>query len=254
MENFGNIKDTFNNLIIESVITKDKRGKQLFSKYIKLIKEDKNLNDQYFIYKNLQNTKFNDEQEAKDFIKENVELLKSIDTKSNTSLLNLLKGKKIYKENNELYEHINFLVNTKKSPSNLSKINESINFIKNRMMISEDSEGTTSFEMVSLPPSILSNLAKNKLNSRLSELNETEQEIVTTILNGSEDNKVELFKKLKKECITMIDSKLSESIDLGLKDKLLKVKDKLLNMDYDVSTFESDINRVYNLKESVSSN
>ena len=84
--------------------------------------------------------------------------------------------------------------------------------------------------------------------------NETEQEIVTTILNGSEDNKVDLFKKLKKECITIIDNKLSESIDLELKDKLLKVKDKLLNMDYDVTTFESDINRVYNLKESVSSN
>lgn len=254
MENFGNIKDTFNNLVIESVITKDKKGKELFSKYIKLIKEDKNLNDQYFIYKNLQNTKFSDEQEAKDFIKENVELLKSIDTKSNKSLLKLLEGKKINKENNELYEHINFLVKTKKTPSNLSKINESINFIKDTMIVSEGNVETSNFEMVSLPPSILTNLAKNKLNSRLSELNETEQEIVTTILNGSEDNKVDLFKKLKKECITIIDNKLSESIDLELKDKLLKVKDRLLNMDYDVTTFESDINRVYNLKESVSSN
>ena len=254
MENFGNIKDTFNNLVIESVITKDKKGKQLFSKYIKLIKEDKNLNDQYFIYKNLQNTKFSDELEAKDFIKENIELLKSIDTKSNKYLLKLLEGKKINQENNELYEHINFLVNTKKSPSNLSKINESINYIKDTMMITEGSEETSNFEMISLPPSVLTHLAKNKLNNRLSELNETEKEIVTTILNGSEENKVELFKKLKRECITIIDNKLSESIELELKDKLLKVKDKLLNMDYDVSTFESDINKVYNLKESVSSN
>jgi hypothetical protein len=33
--------------------------------------------------------------------------------------------------------------------------------------------------------------------------------------------------KLKRECIDGIDTKLNESSDLDLKDKLLKVKDKL---------------------------
>ena len=43
MENFGNIKDTFKNLVIESVIKKDKKGKKLFSKFLKTIKENKTL-------------------------------------------------------------------------------------------------------------------------------------------------------------------------------------------------------------------
>ena len=30
MENFGNIKDTFKNLVVESVIKKDEKGKKLF--------------------------------------------------------------------------------------------------------------------------------------------------------------------------------------------------------------------------------
>ena len=30
MENFGNIKDTFEKIIFESVITKDEKGKKLF--------------------------------------------------------------------------------------------------------------------------------------------------------------------------------------------------------------------------------
>ena len=54
MENFGNIKDTFKTIVIESILKKEKSGKELFSKFVKLIKEDKTLTNQYLIYKNLQ--------------------------------------------------------------------------------------------------------------------------------------------------------------------------------------------------------
>jgi len=78
MNNFGNIKDTFKNLVIESVIKKDNKGKKLFSKFLKTIKENKTLKDQYLIYSNLQNTKFDTETEAREFIKENISLLKKL--------------------------------------------------------------------------------------------------------------------------------------------------------------------------------
>ena len=74
MENFGNIKDTFKDIVIESVLKKEKGGKKLFSKFIKLIKENNTLSDQYLIYKNLQTKKFDDTSEAKDYIKENISL------------------------------------------------------------------------------------------------------------------------------------------------------------------------------------
>ena len=106
MENFGNIKDTFKKIIIESTIKKDNVGKKLFTKYLKTLKENKTLRDQFLIYKNLETKKFDDRFEAKEYLKENIELLKSIGKKnldeSNNYLLKLLKGKKIVKENDEL--------------------------------------------------------------------------------------------------------------------------------------------------------
>ena len=35
MENFGNIKDTFKDIVIESVLKKENGGKKLFSKFVK---------------------------------------------------------------------------------------------------------------------------------------------------------------------------------------------------------------------------
>ena len=112
MENFGNIKDTFKTIVIESILKKEKSGKELFSKFVKLIKEDKTLTNQYLIYKNLQTKKFDDSSEAKDYIKENITLLKSLNEnkviESNEKLINILSGKNIIKENDEFYSHIDF--------------------------------------------------------------------------------------------------------------------------------------------------
>ena len=71
MENFGNIKDTFKNIVVESVLRKDKEGKKVFSKFLKTLKENKTLSDQYLIYKNLQTKKFDDGGQAREYIKEN---------------------------------------------------------------------------------------------------------------------------------------------------------------------------------------
>ena len=78
MENFGNIKDTFKQLMIESIINKDEKGKKLFNKFLKTIGENKTLKEQYLIYSNLQNRKFDDSSESKEYIKENITLLKSL--------------------------------------------------------------------------------------------------------------------------------------------------------------------------------
>ena len=48
--------------------------------------------------------------------------------------LKLLKGNKIIKENQEFYNKISYLVNTEKTPSNIKKINETINYIVKNML------------------------------------------------------------------------------------------------------------------------
>ena len=50
MDNFGNIKDTFNNILSNSLLNKDEKGKKLFSKYIKTLKEDDKLRNEYLIF------------------------------------------------------------------------------------------------------------------------------------------------------------------------------------------------------------
>jgi hypothetical protein len=214
MSNFGNIKDTFKNLVIESTIKKDIKGKKLFSKFLKTIKENETLKNQYLIYSNLQNTKFDDKTEAIDFVKENISLLKGLNeehiNKGNEFFLKILKGNEIVKENQEFYNKITYLVNTKKTPSNIKKINETINFIVNPMLEKEVTTEEVVTESVDLPPSVLTKLAVNKFNSRYSNISESEKEIIKTVLNGSNEDKEEIFNKLKRECIDAIDNKLNE--------------------------------------------
>ena len=66
---------------------------------------------------------------------------------------------------------------------------------------------------------------------------------------GEEDKK-NLYDELVRECIDTIDSKLNES-DIELKGKLLSAKDKLLRMSYNEETYNTDISKIYNLKQSV---
>lgn len=254
MNNFGNIKDTFKNLVIESVIKKNDKGKKLFSKFLKTIKENKTLKDQYLIYSNLQNTKFDDSVEAREFVKENISLLKKLNkehiTKGNDFFLKLLKGNEIIKENDSFYKDILFLVESEITPFNVKKVNESINNIIKVMLEKDETEEVVT-ESIDLPPSVLTKLAVNKFNSKFSDITETEKEIIKTVLNGSNENKEETFNKLKRECIDTIDNKLNESSDLDLKDKLLKVKDKLLNTNFSLDNFNTDISKIYDLNESI---
>ena len=40
MENFGTIKDTFNNILAEAIIKKNNKGKKLFTSYLILLNQD----------------------------------------------------------------------------------------------------------------------------------------------------------------------------------------------------------------------
>lgn len=254
MKNFGNIKDTFKQLMVESIINKDDKGKKLFNKFLKTISENKTLKEQYLIYSNLQNKKFDDSSEAKEYIKENISLLKSLNKKhvesGNEYFSKLLKGVTLVKENESLYKDINFLVDNNKTASNIDEIQKSINNISKRML-EKDVEETVVRESVGLPPSMLANILVTKFNTKYSEINETEKEIIKTVLNGNKTEKKSLFESIKRECINNIDNKLNESSDIEIKDKLLKVKDKLLTTNFDYENFNSQISKIYNLKESI---
>lgn len=254
MKNFGNIKDTFNSILAESIIKKNEEGKKLFNVYLKTLKENEELRKQYLIYKNLSTKSFDDAADAKDYIKENINLLKNLNQKEldkgMKKLNTLLEGKEISTENTTLYDTINVLVNTKKSPSTLDTIRESINVIKERMLEREEIVKEDK-DVVSLPPSVLTQMATSRFNTKYADITEEEKSILKTVLNGSEEDRQTVYNTLKTECIDTIDNKLNEDIDLDLKDKILKVKDKLLRMSYNPDEYVKDIDKVYELKKSV---
>jgi len=94
-------------------------------------------------------------------------------------------------------------------------------------------------------------MAINRFNLKYSDITESEKNIIKSVLNGTEENKENVYANLKKECIDLIDNKLNENTDLDMKDKLLKVKDKLLRMTYNPNEYVGDIDKVYQLKQSV---
>jgi len=254
MKNFGNIKDTFNSILSEAIIKKDKGGKKIFSDYLKVLKENKTLRSKYLIFKNLEFKRFGDKSEAYNYIRENITLLKKLNKKElekgTNKLISLLKNKKLVNENSDLYNHINILTNVTKSASSLDKLQQSANFIKDRMM-REETTVETNQDTINLPPSVLTKMATNRFNLKYGDINESEKEIIKTILNGNEEDKKNVYESLKNDCIDIIDNRLTEEIDLGLKDKILKVKDKLLRMTYNPDEYVKDIDRVYELKKSV---
>lgn len=250
MENFGNIKDTFKKIILESVIKKDEDGKKLFASFIKNLKENKTLKNQFLIYKNLESRKFEDRLEAKEYIQENIKLLSELNKedveKSNSKLVNLLKGKKIVNENNSFYKDITYLSSVTKTPSNIDKINESMNNLINHMLTKVDE--VSKKDNVVISPTILTNLMVNKFNEKYSEISESEKKIIKSLLN---DDKEKTFNTLIRECIDSVDKKLNESSDFEIKDKLLKVKDKILNTKYNKDNFLNDVIKFNNLKETI---
>jgi hypothetical protein len=75
MQNFGKIKNVFNNLLIEGIVKKDKTTKQLFKKYVKSLKENEILKTQFLMFNNIENKFESDAMMANIYVSENIKLL-----------------------------------------------------------------------------------------------------------------------------------------------------------------------------------
>jgi hypothetical protein len=103
-------------------------------------------------------------------------------------------------------------------------------------------------ESYDVPNSMLSSILVEKYNERYSELSETEKEVVKVLIESDNDKKIEVYNKISRECIVLIDEKLNES-DLDTKDRLLKVKDKLLRNTVELNEdFPKTISKLVDLK------
>ena len=102
-----------------------------------------------------------------------------------------------------------------------------------------------------LPNSMLSKIMVDKYNEKYASLSETEKKILKVLINSEDVKKKEVYSNVIRECLDMINEKLNGS-DLDTKDKLLRVKDKLLNDKVEIDEdFSKNISKLLELKNSL---
>ncbi len=253
MQNFGKITNAFNGVLAEGLVSKDSNNKQIFKKYIKTIKENEILKTQFLVYNNIENKIEENEFKANLFLQENIALLKKFSKKDIVSANQLLVNKVSIEEgetypNEELHENISKLIFTDKTSSNIDTIVEATASIINYMKTNKAKEVN---ESIDLPSSMISTIMVDKYNEKYSTLDESERQILKALIDSDDDKKKEVYSVTLRECIDLIDVKLVES-DLDAKDKLLRVKDKLLNDKQEVNEdFFKNISKLVELKNSL---
>ena len=253
MQNFGVITNAFNGVLAEGLVSKDNNNKQIFKKYIKTIKENEVLKTQFLVYNNIENKIEENEFKANLFLQENIALVKKF-SKKEIAKANQLLANNISIEmgeaytNAELHENISKLIFTDKTTSNIDTIVEATASIINFMKTNQPKEVN---ESIDLPSSMISTIMVDKYNEKYSTLDESERQILKALIDSDDDKKKEVYSVTLRECIDFIDGKLIES-DLEAKDKLLRVKDKLLNDKQEVNEdFFKNISKLVELKNSL---
>lgn len=252
MQNFGKIKNAFNNLLIEAVVRKDIKNKQLFGSYVKAIKENKVLRTQFFIYNNIENKVEGNEFKANLFLQENLKLLSQFSNKeileANTMLASKIKDIPDVIENKELYENISKLIFTERLSENIDTVVEAtaqvINFIT-------ENKSKEIINAIELPTSMLTSIMVEKYNSKYSTLEESELKIIKSLIDSSVEIKKTVYSETVRECLDLINEKLVDA-SLETKDRLLKVKDKLLNDKTEVNEdYLTNISKLVELKNNL---
>jgi len=257
MQNFGKINETFKDILVDSIISKDEKGKKIFNSYIKALKENKTLSTQYEIYNLIENKVVTDRIKSSEYVSEVISILKGLGKdkiiSENAKLVKYLikQGYKITNddyENKELHENIDILIMKEKTVKNLKAILESSTFINDR--INNNVEIISEGEVTTFPNSVVGPIMVEKFNNKYDNLTDIEKLVITSVIKGSEVEREELYTDTIKECIDLVNEQLMECT-IDEKDKLLQVKDKLLRFKYNEVNYISEISNIVGLKSNL---
>lgn len=231
MQNFGKLRNAFNEVLTEGIVNGDISNKTIFKKYVKQIKENEILKTQFMVYENISNKFEDNEKKAELYINENIKLLDKFSkkelTESNTNLMKLLSSPDYTGDydKSDVHENITNLIYKKNNIKNIDSIIEStmvlINHMKNNVKVEVN-------ESIDLPQSMILGIIVEKFNKKYSEIDSSDKEIIKVISEGDTDSKTELYTRILSECIDIVNEKIKDS-DVELKVRLLNVKEKLLN-------------------------
>lgn len=253
IKNFGKIKEVYNNALTEGIVKENKTGKGLFGSYLKHLKSNEVLKKQFLIYTSIESKVEPDRVKAMEFINETLSLIsnhnkKEIFEANNKLVKDIIFEHDITYDKLDLHNNISKLIFTEKNFNTIDEIIETKNKVADYIVNNKPKEINENF---GLPNSIVTSLFVDKFNERYSDLDESEKQVLKTLLESTEEEKKELHNNLIRECITLIDAKFVDS-DIELKDKLLKVKDKLLNEKTITNeSYSKEITKLINLRNTL---
>jgi hypothetical protein len=252
MQNFGKIKDVLNTILVESIGKDGHNDKALYREYLKALRENEILKTQFMVYTNIENKVDENKFKASQYVKENIALLDKFNKKDileanrNLAVLVMFEQIEDYEyELSELHENISNLIFTKKNVKTIDTIVESTSNVVD--YITTNTPKVINEEL-GLPNTLLVSVVTDKFNEKYEDLSEDEKKVLNVIVESTDEDKEELFTTYVRECVDLIDVKLDES-NTDEKDKLLKVKDKLLRMEFVSESFVTDISKVVGLKK-----
>ncbi len=254
MQNFGKIKNAFNDIFAESIADKNVEKRKVVKRFIKAISESKILKTQFLIYNNIESRVDENQFSANLFITENINLLSKFKTEEilaeNTKLINMSQMVKERLESDyskkELHESITYLIFKDNSPT---KIKESTSRRMDVIKYINENVVKVVSETPEVPTSLIANLAVDKFNEKYVNLSEDEHKVLNVILEaGNDKGKEKVFKDTIKSCIDSVNDRLQESSN---KEKLLNVKERLLSTEFISETFSDDISKLLDLKRTL---
>lgn len=253
-KNFGYIKELYNNILSESVMSKNKDGKNLFKNYVRTLKENEILKTQFLVYSNIENKVEKDVAKASMFVKENIELFskyskKDIFEANKKLVLDLVfEEEEVSNEKKELHESISTLIFTEKKPQTIDIIVEATDKIINYIINNKPKEVN---ESIGLPNSMLVNIMVDKYNEKYSTLDESKKNVLKVLIESSDEEKRTVYSDVLDECLGLINEKLSTN-DIETKTKLLDVKEKLLNDKKDINEdFITKVSKLIDLRDAL---
>lgn len=255
MHNFGKIKHNIYEIAIDGIADKNKKKKAILKKYINIIKESPILRTQARIYYNLENKVNESEYLATEYIKENIALMLKYgladivrETKKLEVLLEGYEIQDVY-DKSELHENIHNLLITKKKPTTIDNIVESTNVIKNYIISNKHKELVNEDF---LPNSMLTKLLTDKYNEKYSSMSESEKKLVKSLLDSDEEGQRSVLETVKKETLILVNKSIQEATEVELKEKLLNVKERILETQYSKDDFITTISKIMNLSTTLS--
>jgi len=251
MQNFGELNHIVMEFLAEGISSNKKTNKKMFKKFMKTLKENKVLQDEFMVYSNLQNKLGGSDANISEFIRENVRLMEGYSKKqiveANNKLADLISEANVKYPDNpfaKLHEAIHQLMVEKANLKNVDSRLDAKGVIAEHI---KNNQGTEKGSGDYMPTDLMTNIMVNNFNKKYEKLDENTKSVLKKIINTPTEGRETIFVELVRECVDLVNENITDA-DLTIKEKLLSTKDKLLRLKYDGETFISEAKKLLDLK------